>query len=117
MAESINAITGATGLLGSHVAQQLRARGEKVRALIRTTSDVRFLSGLGTELVAGDLDDMSALGKLCDGAGTLYHCAARVGDFGKWKQFRTEVVDATARVMKVAQTAGVARALHVSSVA
>src|SRR5262245_51230768 len=39
----LNAITGATGLLGSHIAEQLAARGERVRALVRPTSDTTFL--------------------------------------------------------------------------
>jgi nucleoside-diphosphate-sugar epimerase len=117
MASIINVITGATGILGSHIAQQLAARGEKVRALVRPTSDLRFLTSLGAESVVGDLADEAALAQLCRGADTLYHCAARVGDFGKWNQFRTEIVEGTARVMKACRAANVARALHVSSVA
>ncbi|MFM8933798.1 MAG: NAD-dependent epimerase/dehydratase family protein, partial [Gemmataceae bacterium] len=49
-------VTGATGLLGSHVAEQLVRRGEQVRALARPGSDQEFLRGLGVEIVSGDLE-------------------------------------------------------------
>jgi 2-alkyl-3-oxoalkanoate reductase len=117
MSEKINVITGATGLLGSHIAQQLTMGGEKVRALVRPISDVGFLKQLGVELVSGDLSNPQSLVNACQGAETVYHCASRVGDFGNWKVFRAEVVDATAHVMEACRVAGVARALHVSSVA
>src|SRR4051794_1200625 len=39
----LHVVTGATGLLGSHVVEQLVARGERVRAVVRGGSDTRFL--------------------------------------------------------------------------
>ena len=36
-------ITGGTGLVGSHVAEEAVARGMKVKALAREGSDVAFL--------------------------------------------------------------------------
>src|SRR4051794_41015733 len=36
-------VTGATGLLGSHIAEQLASRGRRVRALVRPSSDTAFL--------------------------------------------------------------------------
>ena len=56
----IHAITGATGALGSHIAEQLVQQGKRVRALVRPTSDTEFLRSLGVELFVGDLNDPSA---------------------------------------------------------
>ena len=53
-------VTGATGLLGSHLAERLRARGDHVRALVRTNSRTDFLDALGVEIVRGDLTDPAA---------------------------------------------------------
>ena len=53
--DSLSLVTGATGLLGSHIAEQLRGQGRPVRALVRASSDTRFLIGLGVECVVGDL--------------------------------------------------------------
>jgi nucleoside-diphosphate-sugar epimerase len=117
MAEKLNVITGATGLLGSHIAEQLVNQGQKVRAIIRASSDVTFLRALGVELALGDLSNPRSLAPVLDGADTVYHCASRVGDFGSWPMFQAEVVATTCNVMRACRAAGIARVLHVSSVA
>src|SRR5947209_4981172 len=117
MAAKINLVTGATGLLGSHVAEQLVRCGEPVRALVRSGSDTSFLRSLGVELVAGDLLDAGSVRQAVAGADIVYHCAARVGDWGKWAQFRAEVIDTTANLVAACRVAAVGRLLHVSSIA
>lgn len=110
-------ITGATGLLGSHIAESLVARGERVRALVRPTSDTAFLTQLGVELVTGDLHDPDAIRRAVAGVGVVYHSAAHVGDWGKWPLFQREVIDATRNVLDACGPAGVGRLVYVSSVA
>jgi 2-alkyl-3-oxoalkanoate reductase len=117
VAARLNAITGGTGLLGSHIAQQLVARGERVRVLVRPSSDVSFLRQLGVELATGDLQDVTAVRRAVAGADLVYHAAARVGDYGTWAQFQEQVVDATRNVTQACRAEGVSRLLHVSSVA
>jgi nucleoside-diphosphate-sugar epimerase len=116
VAKKLNAVTGATGLLGSHVAEALVARGEDVRALVRPGSDTAFLRGLGVELAAGDLHDPASLRRAVAGADVVYHCAARVGDWGSWRLFRREIVEATANLLAACADAGAGRVLHVSSI-
>ena len=54
----MNLVTGATGLLGSHIVEQLVKQGQPVRALARKSSDTRFLESLeGVELAWGDIVD------------------------------------------------------------
>ncbi len=53
-------VTGATGLLGSHLAEQLTRQGASVRALVRPRSATGFLDTLGVEIVRGDLTDAGA---------------------------------------------------------
>jgi nucleoside-diphosphate-sugar epimerase len=112
----LNAITGATGLLGSHIAEQLVQRGERVRALVRASSDPAFLRSLGVELLPGDLQDRESLRRLADGADVVYHCAARVGDWAAWPIFQQGVIEATANVIEACQAAPPGRLLHVSSI-
>ena len=49
------AVTGATGLLGSHIVELLLAQGHEVRALARRTSNVSHLKTTGAEIVIGDV--------------------------------------------------------------
>lgn len=116
MTKRLNVITGATGLLGSHIAEQLRERGERVRALVRRASDTTFLKQLGVELAFGDLNEPASLPDIFDGADVVYHCAARVGDWGPWRIFQHEIIDATAHLLSACRTVGVGRVLHVSSI-
>jgi nucleoside-diphosphate-sugar epimerase len=69
-------VTGATGFVGSHLAEQLTAAGWTVRALVRPTSDVALLCSLGAELVPGDLGDEAAMARGADGAEVVFHLAA-----------------------------------------
>lgn len=112
----MNLITGATGLLGSHIAEQLVKRGEKVRVLVRTNSDTSFLEAIGAELVAGDLEDRDALRRACDGVRVVYHSAAKVGDWGAWDEFQRITIDGTRNLLEAAEAAGVERFLHISSI-
>ncbi|MCP4572964.1 MAG: NAD-dependent epimerase/dehydratase family protein [bacterium] len=72
------ALTGATGFLGSHLADQLLARGDRVRASIRATSSLRWLEGKPLETVQVDLTDPAGCDRLLDGADGVIHCAGVV---------------------------------------
>jgi nucleoside-diphosphate-sugar epimerase len=116
LADRLNVVTGATGLLGSHIAENLRARGERVRALVRPSSDTAFLKRLGVELAFGDLNEPASLPGILAGADVVYHCAARVGDWGPWRVFQREIIDATSNLLDACCKGGVGRVLHVSSI-
>ncbi len=68
------ALTGATGFIGKYIALEFMKPGDKVRALVRPTSDVGFLKAGGAELVRGDFDSDSAMQDLLVGADALIHC-------------------------------------------
>ena len=108
-------VTGGTGLLGSHIAGRLIARGDRVRALVRDGSDTAFLSDLGVELVQGDLTDPPTCARATRGVEVLYHAAAKVGDWGRWAEFQRGCLDATANLARAALDANVRRFVHISS--
>lgn len=111
-------VTGASGLVGSHVAERLRARGDEVVALVRPTSDPRFLAALGAELVHGDIGDASGvLASAMRGCDAVVHAAARVYGGASEADYADANVGGTQRVLDAAADAGVPRALHVSSIA
>ncbi len=108
-------ITGATGLVGSHVAEEAVRRGYRVRALVRGSSDTRWLDAWGVEKVAGDLEDESAIRKGVEGADWVFNCAAKVGDWGSLEDFRRLNVGALRILLEAATAAKVGRFVHVSS--
>jgi uncharacterized protein YbjT (DUF2867 family) len=72
-------VVGATGLLGSQICRLLADQGKRVRALVRSTSNpatLELLSGLGVELVRGDLKDRSSLDAACRGTDAVISTAS-----------------------------------------
>jgi nucleoside-diphosphate-sugar epimerase len=108
-------VTGATGLLGSHLAERLTARGDRVRALVRPGSRTEFLESLGVEIARGDLTDPRDCDAATAGVAQVYHCAAKVGDWGTWPEFQSGCMDATRTLAEAAGRSGVDRFLHISS--
>ncbi|MGE3181006.1 MAG: NAD-dependent epimerase/dehydratase family protein [Phycisphaerae bacterium] len=112
----MNLVTGATGLLGSHIVEQLRLRGMPVRVLVRGNSDRTWLQTQGVEFVEGDITDRASLAKACEGVDCIYHSAAKVGDWGPWEDYQRYTIDGTRNMVDAAVGAGVRRFVHVSSV-
>lgn len=108
-------ITGATGLVGGHAAEEALRRGHRVRALVRPTSDTRWLEQWGVERIVGDLEDRDALRAGAAGADWIFNCAAKVGDWGTLAEFRKLNVDALRLLLDAACEAGLERLVHVSS--
>ncbi len=106
---------GPPGLLGSHLAERLSAQGDHVRALVRPASRTEFLDALGVEIVRGDLTDPAACARAVAGVEIIFHCAAKVGDWGTWHEFQTGCLDATETLARAAVRAGANRFLHISS--
>jgi 2-alkyl-3-oxoalkanoate reductase len=108
-------ITGATGLVGSHATEEALKRGHRVRALVRPTSDTRWLDQWGVETIVGDLEDPNALRAGIAGANWIFNCAAKVGDWGSLDEFRRLNVDALRMLLDAAVPARLERFVHVSS--
>jgi uncharacterized protein YbjT (DUF2867 family) len=60
-------IVGASGRLGSAVAQRLLAQGKQVRLMTRTPSNLVDLKRQGAEVVSGDLRNPASLRNACQG--------------------------------------------------
>ena len=71
-------VTGANGFIGSHLVDRLLSEGYAVRALVRRSSNLRWLEGKGVELVYGDVRDVASLPAFVAGADLIFHIAAVV---------------------------------------
>jgi dihydroflavonol-4-reductase len=111
-------VTGASGFVGAAVVRALVAEGERVRALVRPTSDQRNLAGLPVEIVSGDIIDRRSLGAAIRGCRFVFHVAA---DYRLWapdpRPMYVANVDGSLNVIEVAAEHGVERVVHTSSVA
>ncbi|NUM79891.1 NAD(P)-dependent oxidoreductase [bacterium] len=66
-------ITGATGFIGSHLAEALIQKGHDVRCIVRRTSDLTWLKNLPVEFVEGDITDRDSLIPAVQGADYIFH--------------------------------------------
>ena len=69
-------VVGGTGMLGGQVVAELLSRGDRVRALVRPSSDARALERAGAEIARGDMMDSASLLKAMDGADAVISTAA-----------------------------------------
>src|SRR5690606_10717277 len=109
-------VTGATGLVGSHVAERMRQLEIPVRAIARPTADTSLLRSWGVEVVPGDMMDAASLQSAARDATVVVHCAAKVGDWGPIDEYRRVNVDGLRDLLDAAQAAGtLKRFVHISS--
>jgi nucleoside-diphosphate-sugar epimerase len=78
-------VTGATGFLGMYIVEQLRARGDAVRALARRSHAA--LDSLGVETLRGDIQDAAAVERACTGVDCVIHTAGVAGLAGPWSHY------------------------------
>jgi nucleoside-diphosphate-sugar epimerase len=108
-------VTGGSGFLGRNLISALRARGDTVVALARSLAAMQAVRELGAEPLAGDLVDVAAMRSGMAGAEVVFHCAAKVDDWGDPAEFHKVNVEGTAHVMEAARAAGVRRVVHVGT--
>ena len=101
-------VTGASGLLGSAVAERLRATGHHVRTMQRRGTD-------SADEVLGSVTDQDAVARAVDGMGAVVHLAAKVSLTGDPEDFRRVNVEGTRGLLAAASAAGVTRFVQVSS--
>jgi len=106
-------VTGGTGFIGAHVVRALLDKGERIRCLVRPTSNRKNLDGLDVDLVEGDITAPPK--HAFERIDTLYHCAA---DYRLWARDPRELfrvnVEGTRAMIEAAS--GVRRIVYTSSV-
>lgn len=107
-------VTGGSGFLGSWVCQLLSERGDSVRALVRKSSNRKFLETLkNVELPEGGVDDAGAVEEAAKGCAAIVHCAGLVKARNE-DELRATNVEGTRNIVNAAKKAK-ARLVHVSS--
>ena len=109
-------LVGATGDLGGRTLRALRARGKRVRALVRPGSDVGPVSMDGVEVVRGDMLDPASLAPAMQGVSAVVSTAIGYSRRKKGDSLRTDV-EGNRNVADAAKQAGVPRFVFLSILA
>lgn len=124
-------VTGATGLLGSHLCVALSKQGKAVRAAYRNRDKIKSTQEIfsfygkdalalfeSIEWVEADITDVFSLAEAMRGVEEVYHCAGLVSFHGSdAKRLYKVNAEGAANVVNMALEAGVKKFCHVSSVA
>jgi nucleoside-diphosphate-sugar epimerase len=112
-------VTGGSGFLGSHVAEQLAEGGHEVVALVRKSSSTRFLEGLrGVRLAYGAVEDAASVREAMQDVDGVVHSAGLVKARSA-EEFFTINVQGTKNLLAAAKDVapGLRRFVFVSSLA
>ena len=122
-------ITGATGLVGSHLALNLLENNENVRAIYRTVSSIEKTKSLFAlykkeflfekiEWVQADVTDIPSLEIAFANMEYVYHCAALISfDPKDEKQLRKVNIEGTANIVNFCLEYDIKKLCYVSSIA
>ena len=109
-------VTGATGFVGSHLAEVLKRHGHQVTAVARSSRKAEALSAQGARVVAGDLHDPPALDRAAAGQDIIYHVAGVVAGKDEAAFLRANR-EGTRNILDAAARSGSPRFVLVSSLA
>jgi 2-alkyl-3-oxoalkanoate reductase len=108
-------ITGATGFVGSHLAETCVQRGMNVRTIARPNSDTKLLESLGVTILRGDLADATLARRAVEEIDAVVHCAAKVGDWGPVEEFRAVNVEGLRHLLDACKGSMVQRFVYLST--
>jgi dihydroflavonol-4-reductase len=110
-------VTGASGFIGSHVTRLLVARGDDVRATVRSGPGAKQLADLGVATVRADVLDRPSIRRAMQGVERVFHLAGSTSFVLSRAQIFALNVEGTRIVLEEALRAEVQRVVHTSSVA
>lgn len=106
-------VTGAAGRIGSCLARHT-AEKYRLRLLVHSPADAELRS-LG-EVVEGEIEDLPAMRKACEGMDTVVHLAAEPSPGAGWEELLQPNIIGTYNVLTAARDAGCRRVVFASSI-
>lgn len=122
-------VTGATGLVGSHLLVQLLQENEAVKALYRSEKQIEKVRQVfifknqevlfeQIQWVKGDISDIPTLEPAFENITKVYHCAALISfDPNDEEELRKVNIEGTANIVNCCIDFNVKKLCHVSSIA
>lgn len=106
-------VTGGGGFLGRYIVEQLVERGDRVRVLCR--HHYPELTALGVEQIEGDVADSSAVDRAVCDMDQVFHVAAKVGFWGRYRDYYRINVIGTQNVINACIAHHVQKLIYTSS--
>jgi nucleoside-diphosphate-sugar epimerase len=115
-------VTGGTGFIGSHLAEEGRRRGAEVVALGLTDrpeeqANAELLTRMGAEVLSGSITDAELCRRATRGATHVFHLAVAMREGGKSDQFFEAInLDGTRHLLEAASVERVERFVYCSTI-
>ena len=115
-------VTGGTGFIGSHLAEEGRRRGAEVVVLGLTgrpeeKSNAELLSRMGVEVLSGSITDPDLCRRAAQGATHIFHLAVAMREGGKSDEFFESInLDGTRHLLQAASTGRVQRFVYCGTI-
>jgi nucleoside-diphosphate-sugar epimerase len=112
-------LTGANGFVGSHVLDSLHERGIETVALLRSSSNRRWIAGHlnRIEVRIGSIDDRASLVAALAGITHVIHCAGATKALNETGFFQSNQIGTRNVIEALNEVGHVARLVHISSLA
>ena len=110
-------VAGATGVLGSEIVRRLTARGDQVRAMVRTTSapeKIERLKMLGAEIVRADVKEPRTLLAACEGVSAVISTITTILTSQPGDSFEATDGEGNEALIDAAKNAGATKFVFVS---
>jgi len=110
-------VTGANGFVGNVLVRELVKQNKKVKAFVRSTSDISSLENLNIDILKGDILDYDSLLKAFRGIETVYHVAGKVFLMPGYNEITDSVnYHAVNNVIKACFKCGVKKLIYTSTI-
>jgi nucleoside-diphosphate-sugar epimerase len=115
-------VTGGTGFIGSHLAEEGRRRGAEVVVLGLTEwpeerANAELLRGMGVEVLAGSITDAGLCRRAAQGATHIFHLAVAMREGGKSDEFFESInLDGTRHLLEAARSQQVERFVYCGTI-
>ena len=107
---------GATGYLGSHIAEQFINRGHQVHCLVRPGSDSGFLNSINATIITVDFSNLKDHSDLIDAQTTVVNCISDTRPHASYKQRGVVEIDLTRQLFELTQAQNAKRFIQLSTV-
>jgi len=108
-------ITGATGFIGRNLAESFKEDGFEVIASGRSPDIGAELQKKGIIFIPADLLNSHQLNNAFSPVDCVIHCAAKAGDWGKYKEFYNANVIGTRHVLEACKKHNIAKLIFIST--